>query len=50
MKKSLEKRRPLILVMSELVSGISVFKQHLMHPYCRHTPFILLMIITQTSL
>ena len=32
--------------MSELLSGISVFKQHLMHLYCRHVFFIHPIILT----
>lgn len=42
MKKFSEKPRLLICRISELLSSISVFKQHLTHPYWRHVFSILL--------
>jgi hypothetical protein len=42
MKKSSEKPRFVIWAISELLSGISVSRQHLMHPYRRQVSPILL--------
>jgi len=50
MKKSSEKPRALIRKMSELLSSISVFKQHLTHPYSRHGFSIFLITFTWLGL